>query len=102
MHTHPIRITQRRLQIASLRAHGHGVKATARILRIQPNTVNSHCDAILFDTKSVTFTQAVYKLTKQGLITLFVCILTMVFYTEGDKQRRHARRLVQIRYEQMA
>ena len=75
VNTQAIRITERRRQIARLRAEGHGVKATAKILHIQPSTVNSHCDAILYETKSVTFTQAVYKLTKQGLITLFICVL---------------------------
>ena len=97
MHTHPIHITPRRLQIASLRAHGHGVKATAKILHIQPNTVNSHCDAILYGTDSVTFTQAVYKLTKQGLILLFIFVVASS--VDVDKQRRGSRRRLKIQYE---
>ena len=91
MHTHPIHITPRRLQIASLRAHGHGVKATAKILHIQPNTVNSHCDAILYGTDSLTFTQAVYKLAKQGLIGLVVGIFIATQCAGGDGLRRAGR-----------
>ena len=62
------RLTPRELQILNLLKEGHNQPVVAVMLSISHQTIKNHCTAILTKMDTPNMVNAVYKLTKAGVL----------------------------------
>ncbi len=90
-------ITNALLEVAKRRARGLTEKEVAQDLSISPIATRRRAGRIVWETDSRNMTEAVYKLTKQGLICILIA--SQVALSSPRTSSRHSRNIPRTRVE---
>jgi hypothetical protein len=97
-------ITKACLDVAKQKAKGLSDKETAEKLRISPIATRRRAGRVLWDTESKNMTQAIYKLTKAGLliITITTSLSTTTDNRLNNRRRAPSRPTISYRVDSVA
>lgn len=99
MHSYDRKLTHKELYTAEARIT-LTVKEIAKHDGVSPSAINARCDSVLFKTHSQNIREAIYKLTKAGVITLAICsVLSGTFSPAKPNTRRRAPKRPAISYQ---